>query len=327
MAENKKQESTRLAYIDIAKALGLCLVILSHTVYPQLMFFALGCFVPVFLVASGYTTKTIAFKKKAKRLLFPYALFSLGFVVLFTIKQIYFSATHEGIFENIGGVLYSRYAIYPLSNENNIFLMQSGNAPMWFLTSMFMAYLALTPLLVLSQLRGRIICLYLFITWAISKLPILLPWSLDTAFFMALFIYAGIVCRRTSILDNNKWGLWIIFVIGYGVTAYLNGYENLSVREYGNSILLSLIAGILGSLLIMKGSMWLSKYKMGNLLACIGKYSLTIFCVQMPLIVCVNFICGSIFPAVLVALIQVITTIALGYVIAVVAHRIMPKLL
>ena len=327
MESNKEQARARLTYIDIAKAIGLCLVILSHTVCPRLMFLALGCFVPVFFVASGYTTKTIELKKKAKRLLLPYALFSIALVGLFILKQVYFGSTHEGILENIGGILYSRYAIYPLGAENNIVLMQAGNAPMWFLTSMFMAYVALKPLLAWPKLREGVICLYLITTWLLSKLPVLLPWSLDTAFFMALFIYAGIVCRNTTILESKKWWLWIGLVIGYGVTTYLNGYENLSVREYGNSIVLSLIAGILGSVLIMKGSMWLSKHKIGKSLARIGQYSLTIFCVQMPLLICVNFLCGSIFPSVLVALIQVITTIAVGYFIAIIAHRIMPKVL
>lgn len=317
----------RLVLIDIAKAIGLCLVILSHSVCPKLMFFALGCFVPVFFVTSGYTTSSVNLKKKAKRLLIPYVLFNIGFVVLFTIKQIYFSSTQEGIFENIGGILYSRYAVYPLSNENNILLMQAGNAPMWFLTSMFTAYVALKPLLVWPKLRGWVICVYVMLTWILSKLPILLPWSMDTAFLMAIFIYTGIVCRNTAILDNKKWWLWIAIVIGYGITAYLNGYENLSVRVYGNSILLSLIAGILGSLLILKGSMWISKFKIGNLLACVGKYSLTIFCIQMPLLVCVNFLCGGIFPNVIVAIFQVFATITLGYMVAVIAHRVMPKVL
>ena len=320
-------KGSRLTYIDIAKAIGLCLVILSHSVCPRLMFLALGCFVPVFFVASGYTTKTIELKKKAKRLLLPYALFNIGLIVLFIIKQIYISSTQEGIVNNIGGILYSRYAVYPLSSENNIFLMQAGNAPMWFLTSMFMAYVALKPLLAWPKVRGGVICLYLITTWLLSKLPVLLPWSLDTAFFMALFIYVGIVCRNIAILDSKKWWLWIALVIGYGITAYLNGYENLSVRDFGNSILLSLIAGISGSILILKGSMWLSKYKIGNLLASVGKYSLTIFCVQMPLLVCVNYLCGGIIPNVIVAVIQVLATIALGYVIAVFAHRVMPKVL
>ena len=317
----------RLLYIDVAKAIGLCLVILSHSVCPNLAIFASGCFVAIFFVASGYTTHTINLKKKAKRLLLPYVLFSVAFVMLFIIKITRRGPTHEGIIENLIGILYSRYAIYPLGSENNIFLMQAGNAPMWFLTSMFTAYVALKPLFVRLKLRGVLFCVYLMLTWLLNKLPILLPWSLDTAFLLAIFIYAGFVSRNTGILDCNKWWLWIIVVIVYGITVCLNGYENLSVREYGNSILLNLVAGILGSLLIIKGSMWLSKYKIGDMLACIGQSSLTIFCVQMPLLVGVNFLCGSMFPNAIVALIQVITTIVLGYMIAVVAHRIIPKIL
>lgn len=327
MAENKENANIRLAHIDIAKAIGLCLVIVSHTVYPRLMFFALGCFVPVFFVASGYTTSTINLRKKAKRLLLPYALFNIVLVALFIVKQVCSCSTNEGIYENIWGILYSRYAIYPLGSENNIFLMQAGNAPMWFLTSMFTAFVALKPLLVWPKLRWWVICVYLILTWLISKLPVLLPWSLDTAFLMAIFIYVGIVCRNTAILNSKKWCLWIAVVMGYGITAYLNGYVNLSVREYGGSILLSLIAGILGSLLIMKGSMWLSKYQIGNLLAHVGQYSLTIFCIQMPLLVCTHILCGGVFPDVVIAMIQVITTITLGYAIAVIAHRMMPKVL
>ena len=35
------------------------------------------------------------------------------------------------------GIFYSRYALYPLNESENVLFLQIGNSPLWFLTSMF----------------------------------------------------------------------------------------------------------------------------------------------------------------------------------------------
>lgn len=172
------------------------------------------------------------------------------------------------------------------------------------------------------------------LTWLLSKLPILLPWSLDTAFLMAIFIYAGVKLRETNLLSNNNWRLWCCILLAYYIVSHINGYENLSIRDYGDSILLCLMSGILGSCLIMKVSVWIASFAVGKHLARIGRYTLTIFCIQMPLLVGSRMIIEKIssclsltIPLVCIALCQLVITISLGYAIALIARKIFPNLL
>lgn len=80
----------RLDYIDIAKGIGIILVVCNHTIYPELMYYTSAFFVPVFFFCSGFTSskKEIGIKEnfirhalKAAEALFvfqhtPHALFS-----------------------------------------------------------------------------------------------------------------------------------------------------------------------------------------------------------------------------------------------------------
>lgn len=54
----------RYDYIDIAKGIGIFLVVCSHSLCSDLMYFANGFFIPLFFVLSGYTSKTFSLWKK-----------------------------------------------------------------------------------------------------------------------------------------------------------------------------------------------------------------------------------------------------------------------
>ena len=276
----------RLLYIDIAKAIGLCMVILSHTVYPKMMLYSVGWFVPIFFITSGYTTFNIDIAQKAKKLIGSYILYSVILFILFLSIQYIRQAPLGDIKNMVVGILYSRYSLYPLDVCDNIyFLNMEYNAPLWFLTSMFTAYVALMPLLKWPKWQAWIIGAYIILTFLLAQLPILLPWSIDCAPLMAIFIYCGMKMRDYNLLENRSWLLWSIIFIGYCVLTVINGSENLSVRDYGNSIVLCCMSGILGSIFTLKFAFWLEQFKIAKYIAYIGKHSLTIFCLQMPLIV------------------------------------------
>lgn len=324
----------RLCYIDIAKSLGLVMVILSHTVYPQLMLIAIGWYVPIFFIASGYTLGNFNIPKRGKRLIGSYVCFSLLLLGLYILIQCMRHEPLNGIRNMTMGILYSRYALYPLTAAENINLLHMEyNAPLWFLTSMFTAYIALIPLLKWSKLWGGIIIGYIALTWCLNHLPILLPWSIDCAFVTAIFIWIGIKLRKIDYISNNSRRLWIAIFAGYLFITYLNGGVNLSIREYGNSILFFLISGVLGSMLIIKLSEWLETFAMSKYLTYIGQHSLTIFCIQMPLLVFSRVIIHKIniamsidTPAIAIALFQLVVAIVGGCLFDFVVHNTMYKI-
>lgn len=272
----------RFDYIDIAKGLGIILVILTHTVYPELMYYTSAFFVPVFFFCAGYTSskkngelKEIFFRHAIK-LLKPYLFFNILLILYF----------HDFSLRAIFGVFYSRYCLYPFGTEPDIchfFIV--GNYPMWFLTCMVIAYLLYYLIIYHPQHRYYIISIYLIITAIMEFLPILLPWSIDTAFLMAIVMYAGTLFRQHFPKGfNNRVPSPIVLlaIVIYLLLLPLCYDINLSVRMYGPSMIAYLCAAITGSLLLIALSRFLQGSFVGNGLQHIGRHSLTIFCIEIP---------------------------------------------
>lgn len=322
----------RLLYIDIAKAIGLCMVILSHSVYPQLMWIGIGCYVPIFYIVSGFTTSSINIAKKTKRLIGSYIYYSIFLLILYILIHLLRHEPLDNIRNMIIGIFYSRYSLFPLGEINNInFLHIEYNAPLWFLTSMFTGYLALIPILRFKKSHWvlTLIGIYILLTWIMAQCPYLLPWSIDCAPLMAIYMYLGIKIRNTNLIKNNSLFLWSIIIIGYIVFTYLNGRVNLSIRDYGNSIILCLIAGGLGSVIILKIAEQLSKYRIGKILGEFGKHSMTIFCLQMPLLVYTHVLMQKIsilfsieISSIATAICQLLITIVVGYLLSTIKRSI-----
>ena len=274
----------RQNYIDIAKGIGILVVIFSHSGGQHgLMTIIGGFFIPLFFVVSGYTLSMRdgqgygAFMvKKAKRLLVPYVFFSIGLLLLYRC----FLST------DIIGAVYSRYCLYPFHEDNNVFFLRAGNAPLWFLTSMFVTYGAVWGLMKSGKYLPYVVIIYLLLTYVLDFLPILLPWSLDTAFLMALFIYIGTWIKKMRIDNKIKSNvfIWVSLPIVYVLFCYLNGEPNLSVREYAHSFLLILVTGTIGSLIVIRLSQHLEHTCLCRVLSAFGRHSLVIFCIQMFLL-------------------------------------------
>lgn len=270
-------EKQRLLYIDIAKGFGIVLVVCSHTQAHDLMIWSVGFFVPIFYFCSGYMTIyssskdsiTQKMKKRAKKLLIPYIFFNILLIIYYrrwTITGLY-------------GILYSRYSFFPFESNNHYDLFIWGNYPMWFITSLLVSYL-LYYLLLYNKNRSFIIFIYLCITYILSQLPILLPWSIDTAFLCSLIMYAGFYTHTHNLISWGKYEI-LICVLIYSLLLYVAGDINLSVRQYGTSFIIYYIIAILGCIVALWGSKRIERTLIGKLLAIFGKHSLTIFCIEI----------------------------------------------
>lgn len=123
-------------------------------------------------------------------------------------------------------------------------------------------------------------------TYVLSFLPILLPWSLDTMFLMTIFIFAGSYIRRYNLLYKTSKLQLIILIMVYIFSVLQCDWVNLSVRVYGNSLLFLLIGGILGSYILIFISMQIERHLsiVGSVLSALGIQSLPIFCIHIPFI-------------------------------------------
>lgn len=269
-------ERKRLLFIDIAKGIGIVLVVCSHTQAHDLMVWSVGFFVPIFYFCSGYMTTSSSLncsiaqniKKRARKLLIPYILFNILLLLYYRRWSI------TGLY----GILYSRYSIFPLESENNYNLFLWGNYPMWFITSLLVSYL-LYYILLLNKNKSLIIFIYLCLTYILSQLPILLPWSIDTAFLSSLIMYAGLYANTHNIISWGKYETLICILI-YSLLFYVAGDINFSVRQYGTSFIIYYIMAISGCIFVLWSSKKIERTKIGQILAIIGKHSLTIFCIE-----------------------------------------------
>lgn len=121
-------------------------------------------------------------------------------------------------------------------------------------------------------------------------LPVLLPWSLDTLPVTASFILTGYALRKFLQRERTIKELALVFIVSallMRVVNEVNGEANLSVREYGDlgvwSVPLYYISGVLfftclASLMRLAGRM-----KVISCLARIGRFSLTLMCLHLPL--------------------------------------------
>ena len=272
------EAKSRLEFVDIAKGIGIMIVCFGHSGAEDVVISWIGGFiVPLFFILSGYMYKDKGIPvgkdlyNKGKKLLKPYLFFSV--VLLLIYKRF--------AWNDIVGVFYSRYCLYTYHAPDNIFFMKATNSPMWFLTAMFATFPLFYIIMKNEKYIKWIILSYLLITWGCTFLPILLPWSLDVVFIMAIFMYIGVLFRRQENLLNKPSYIYWLIIAAFLILCKVNGEPNPSVRELGHSLLLYMITGVLGSISMM----WICKHLEGKplsgLLADIGRHTLVIFCLQI----------------------------------------------
>lgn len=288
-------DNKRLAFIDAAKGLAIILVILSHSEAHSLMIWANGFFIAIFFILSGYCfsfnnkTTISNITHKANKLLVPYFKYS---IILFLIYLIFKGAGYQDLL----GILYGRYDMYPLQSNVHLRMLPYYCTPLWFLLAMFISYVIVYIVQnknIYYQLGIIILCL--IVTTIMVKLPILLPWSLDTSFLFVGFLFVGIIYKRYEKYLGVKFV--VLSLILYIICFYLNDSKsvNLSIREYGQSAEILFIEAVSGSIFIMEILKKLEGTMLNKILCFLGRHSLIIFCLHLPILYMFQHILHRIF--------------------------------
>lgn len=285
----------RYQWVDSLKGLGIILVIATHTslsaLFPGITLMLTSGYMAMFFILSGYTAKmetfSLAIEKKAKRLLIPYFFYGVVVISLFSLFR-----RNIDVNEWIG-LMYSRYAFYPLDNSKNILLLRT-NAPLWFLTAMFISYIWFYIYVGLKRFASKFACIaiYIMATLAFQRINYLFPWSIDTSFMCALFIIVGYEFKTYAFREYRKelsyFLLMLILLAIHITTAIFNGKTNLSVGFYGNhgimSVFLYFINSIIFTLLYAEVLKSCNNNLFVRVLAFDGKHSLRLMCIHLPLI-------------------------------------------
>lgn len=311
--------SKRLEYVDIAKGIGLILVVCSHSDAFDLMWYMMDMCIPLFFFCSGYTFKMKgtfreSMTKKFRRLFVPYLFFNVVLFCLFC---------HFSLRELVG-IIYSRYSLYPLDVSPNIKFFTSGNYPMWYLTSMIVSYFLFYLLVYYEKYKHALMFLYALLIICFIKSPVLLPWSIDTAPLTALLIYVGMKVRKHNLISMDIFLVMFLVLIYIGLRS-VGGELNISVRMYGTSVAIYFLLAIIAPFLVLWGSRYLEGTFVGKVFSILGQHSLTIFCVQLFFIVWAKELYQYFFPQMpigyMAGLLEIFFALVGGWIISLLLHR------
>lgn len=287
LKRNLREAYNRELWLDIAKAFCIILVVINHMgiSIPIVTFFGGMLYMPLFFVAAGYTYrrkednfKTFAMGK-AKRLLVPYFVCNVFLVALFAIRN-------EGLSKpSLLGIFYSRSMLMAAGSEWNMGLMTSLNAPTWFLTCLFLClcvYYLIDQKFTDEKQRRKVILIAMAVGVVLRTVsPVLLPWSIENALFFLGLMEVGRFLKENGLawLRKNKW-IYANFLIAFVALSYIHGSVNVSISQYGRSMILYFFTGALGSILCMKAAELTQKYLkiLAKPLAFIGRHTLPILC-------------------------------------------------
>lgn len=252
---------TRIEWLDIAKGLGVLLVVLGHLWYNcsfsivnQIIY---TFHMPMFFILSGFVFKKGSsnfgsfLMAKIKRLLLPtFIFFVLGSIYLFSINQSFKSIITDFFF---------LYGFCPYTT------------PCWYFISLFQI-LVLSYFLNLDKLsfilKGIVACLAFALGLIIYKFDIFIPFGIDRTIIAMSFFTVGAMLRQ-AYNENKKIPFpfleilikIIILVIWVFSGIVFNKKVSFFRLVLGNYFLF-VISGICGSIIIIELSKLLQKTKL-----------------------------------------------------------------
>ena len=281
----------RIEWIDIAKGIGMILVIAGHTFALDYSAPIYTFHMPLFFFISGMFIKTSVpfssfLQSKSKSIfLVWFIVFAISMLVCLCIPEWWVQITPHALLRD----LYS-------SNTNVV-----QNSSLWFLICLFFAELIfwfadkLKDSLNQKIFYGLFILFAIYVLWQVPVLNKLsdiiplygnrLPFKIDTALCAVVFIAIGNWCRDYVKQYVEKCNILIalLFFFAWGILAYINGWTNLNALAFGQNKSLFYLIALLGIVGTFSLSNYISKSKLkyiNKFLSFYGKNSLIIFAFQ-----------------------------------------------
>ena len=255
--------------IDIAKGIGILLVILGHvpTVPTELKKIIYSFHMPLFFFVSGYLYNIAKYNSlklrefiitRIKKFIVPY--FKIG-LICFALFGVIYPLVTEGY--NKAYIIQCIRYLVGLFYSKGLPKWMAWSCPLWFLTCIFCTevifYLAIKyskkPIITFAIL-GTVGFVYTLAT------TFALPWNIDVALTAVCFMYIGSLCRKYNLITklyDIKW-IFILFII-LSLSIILNVKIDFNLRNYGN-ILLTYLSGTSGSILTLEFSRMIKHNKL-----------------------------------------------------------------
>ena len=264
--------SQRLEYIDIAKGIGIFLVVIGHCVdrggLPSIYIFSFH--MPLFFILSGlcfnekkYSDFLPFFKKRVRTLFLPLIYFSVILLLL--------TALVGNDFYTIENLSKGRF-----------------HCALWFICVLFFTELFYWFINhVFRQITIKIVILLfcLFIGVALDRWGILLPFSICTVWSATFFYGIGNMCRS----NISKWlahtpilGGGVLLLIPLLSAYYIHKPFRMIDNSFPSPAILTCTVALMGAVGVLVVSNTLTKVdkRIKNIMLYIGKNTLVIMCVH-----------------------------------------------
>jgi fucose 4-O-acetylase-like acetyltransferase len=291
--------SKRIEYIDIARGIGIVLVVMAHNDFgfiSQYGYEVIYSFhMPLFFFLSGYFIKTDIpffefFKKRFHSLLKPF---------LFTLFLIYFTSVS---FEKMAFGTAIRRIVKSLYGTG----VYIDWVQLWFLPNLFVVSLyAFVFIVIVGKLNNRWLRLGILTATLAITLPFLksfypfsvslfgndyelfgLPFSLDLVFLSGFFFILGSEARQLA--SENTFGNYFL-LIGSGVAVFalnslIDSHIDFNTRQY-SSFFVNTIEAVAGILFVLALSRQIELHanKPASFFKYLGRASLIILIFHVPI--------------------------------------------
>lgn len=255
----KAATTNRIKYIDIAKGLGMLMVVWGHImIVGRLYEFVYAIHMPLFFFLAGlmfnnekYASLLHLLKSRAKSLLLPYVVFS---VITWVVWVGYSSIA--GNVEN-----YFAPLLQTVIAQGSAGYLEH-NVPLWFVTCLFVTEVAYYFIAKTKAVANIVICVfcaavgYFMINNTLVFDFTKLPWSMEAAMSALLFYSIGNLFKEHYSLNwvpgftkNKKsisWLCVLVFTVTILILAPVNGHVTMGSNSLGNNVVLFYILAFLG---------------------------------------------------------------------------------
>lgn len=264
----------RFDYVDIAKGIGIMLVIMGHIEYDYVPFCG-SVHIPLFFILAGYLydidktpgrTYGELVGRRVKRLLVPYFIYNMILYVKYLLKLILsHTFTMRLGMQGFLGFVYSSALLYKnVPAEENFEGFVFGNGPLWFLTAMavssvifyFVIYFVLNHKFDWTKIIVSSLVLCVLSYTLCRVLPVYLPWSIEAALLGTVFMLMGMCLRKYRVIEKTAKQYWlpVLCVLLFALLHHINGAANLALQDYGKFMSVYLVLGLLGTVVVL----WIS---------------------------------------------------------------------
>lgn len=204
-------ENQRIDWIDSVKGLGIILVYIGHCYIPAVNDLIYSFHMPLFFIVSGflwnnskYQTMSIRdfVEKKFRAYIIPYFKMALiCFVIWGLFYGMFQCDTVSAYLQKIWKYTYGILLVYPRSQ------FMPACYPLWFLVALFFSEF-LYFLVNKTKVPVILILLFTVIGYGLSKF-VKLPFCIDSALSLVIFLYIGntmrrywnVICRKSLIVS------------------------------------------------------------------------------------------------------------------------------